>query len=109
MSVVLTADGSVVVDLLPNVGATRSGTYYEVVFNLDDVVRTEYWLVGASSPTTVGAVRASPGSGTAAPPVSKQYVDNAIAGNKAYVDTAVASVGSGAYVAKNGDAMSGPL
>ncbi|PYX40161.1 MAG: hypothetical protein DMG81_07225, partial [Acidobacteria bacterium] len=109
MSVLLAADGSLVVDLIPNVGATPTGTYYQVVFNLDDVVRTEYWLVGASSPTTVGAVRASPGSGTAAPPVSKQYVDNAIAVNKAYVDTAVASVGSGAYVAKNGDAMSGPL
>src|SRR5438477_12951321 len=90
-------------------GATPTGTYYQVVFNIDDVVRTEYWLVGASSPTTVGAVRATPGSGTASPPVSKQYVDNAIAVNKAYVDSAVASVGTGAYVAKNGDAMSGPL
>jgi hypothetical protein len=108
-SVILAADGSLVVDLIPNAGATPAGTYYAVVFNLDDVVRTEYWLVGATSPTTIGAVRATPGSGTATPPVSKQYVDNAIAVNKAYVDSAVASVGTGSYVAKNGDAMSGPL
>ena len=29
--------------------------------------------------------------------------------NKAYVDSAVASVGAGAFVSKNGDAMAGPL
>jgi hypothetical protein len=29
--------------------------------------------------------------------------------NKAYVDGAVAAVGSGAYVSKSGDTMSGPL
>ena len=40
---------------------------------------------------------------------SRQYVDAAIAVNKAYVDTAVANLGSGSYVSKNGDAMSGPL
>jgi len=108
-SVILSADGVLVVDLIPNAGATPTGTYYAVVFNLDDVVRTEYWLVGATSPTTISAVRATPGSGTATPPVSKQYVDNAIAVNKEYVDTAVATVGAGSYVAKNGDVMSGPL
>jgi hypothetical protein len=117
------------------------------VFQLEDVVKTEYWLVGATSPTTIAAVRATPGSGTASQMVSRQYVDTAIAGkatdssvvhlggaetiagtklfsvpptvpapvgstdavNKAYVDSAVASVGAGSFVAKNGDAMSGPL
>src|SRR5437868_6966368 len=109
MSVTLGPEGAFAADLVPNVGATPAGSYYLVVFQLDTVVRTEYWLVGTTSPTTISAVRATPGSGTASPPVSKQYVDNAIAVNKAYVDSAVASVGTGAYVAKNGDAMSGPL
>src|SRR5579864_3689975 len=109
MSVTLGPEGAFAADLVPNEGATPAGSYYLVVFQLDTVVRTEYWLVGTTSPTTISAVRATPGSGTASPPVSKQYVDNAIAVNKAYVDSAVASVGTGAYVAKNGDAMSGPL
>lgn len=108
-SVALGSGGSLAVDLVPNTGATPGGTYYQVVFQLDSVVRTEYWLVGTSSPTTIGAVRATPGSGTAAPLASRQYVDAAIAVNKAYDDTAVANVGSGSYVSKNGDAMSGPL
>jgi len=108
-SVALGSGGLLAVDLVPNTGATPSGSYYQVVFQLDSVVRTEYWLVSTSSPTTISAVRATPGSGTAAPLASRQYVDEAIAVNKAYVDTAVANVGSGSYVSKNGDAMSGPL
>jgi hypothetical protein len=105
----LGTDGSLSVDLIPNAGATPSGTYYTAMFQLQDGVRTEYWLVGTTSPTTLSAVRATPGIGVAAPLVSKVYVDNAIAANKAYVDSAVASVGSGSYVSKAGDAMSGPL
>ncbi len=108
-SVVLGPEGEFAADLVPNVGATPAGSYYVVVFQLETVVRTEYWMVGATSPTTISAVRATPGSGTATAPVSKQYVDNAIAVNKAYVDSAVASVGSGSYVAKSGDSMNGPL
>ena len=146
-SVTLSAGGSFSADLVPNAGANPAGTYYTVVFQLDDVVRTEYWLVGATSPTTIGAVRATPGTGTASQMVSRQYVDTAMAGkatdtsvvhlsgaetiagtklfsapptvpapvansdavNKAYVDSAVASVGAGSFVSKNGDAMTGPL
>lgn len=118
-----------------------------MVFQLGDVVRIEYWLVSGTSPTTIGAVRTTPGTGTAGQMVSRQYVDTAVAGkasdlfvvhlggaetiagtklfsvsptvpppaastdavNKAYVDSAVAAVGAGSFVAKNGDAMSGPL
>jgi hypothetical protein len=108
-SVALGSGGSLVVDLVPNASATPTGTYYSVVFQFDDVVRKEFWLVGTTSPTTISAVRATPGSGIAAPPVSRQYVDSGLAANKAYVDSAVAAVGAGAFVAKNGDAMSGPL
>jgi hypothetical protein len=146
-SVLLGSDGALAVDLVPNSGAAPAGTYYRVVFQLEDVVRTEFWLVGATSPTTIGAVRATPGSGTASQGVSRQYVDSAVAAkasdtsvvhlggaetiagtklfsvspsvpapaasmdavNKAYVDAAVASVGAGSFVSKNGDAMVGPL
>ena len=108
-SAALGNDGSLSVDLVPNAGATPNGTHYTAVFQLQDGVRTEYWLVGTTSPATLSAVRATPGVGVAAPLASKVYVDNAIAANKAYVDSAVASVGSGSYVSKAGDAMSGPL
>lgn len=146
-NVSLGSDGSFSVDLVSNVAANPPGAYYTVVYQLEDVVKTEYWLVGTSSPTTLSAVRATPGSGTATPPVSRQYVDIAVAAkatdnsvvhlggaetiagtkaftvspsvpapvantdavNKAYVDSAVASVGAGSFVAKAGDAMSGPL
>lgn len=146
-SITLGAGGSFTADLVPNAGATPTSAYYTVVFQLDDAVRTEYWQVGTTSPTTIGAVRVTPGSGTASPMVSRQYVDTAVAAkasdtsvvhlsgaesiagtklfsvpptvpapmastdavNKAYVDSAVAAVGAGSYVAKSGDAMSGPL
>jgi trimeric autotransporter adhesin len=146
-SVSLGAQGALSVSLVPNVGATPAGTYYTVVFQLDDSVRSEYWIVGTTSPTTIAAVRTILGSGNVAQLVSRQYVDTAISAkandaavvhntgtesvtgtkqfsappsvptplaasdavNKAYVDTAVAAVGSGSYVQKNGDSMTGPL
>ena len=70
-SVTLGAGGSFSADLVPNMAANPAGAYYTVVFQLDDVVRTEYWLVGTASPTTIGAVRATPGSGTASAMVSR--------------------------------------
>ncbi len=146
-SVLLGTGGTLVVDLVPNGSANPTGTYYTVVFQLDDVVRTEYWVVGTTSPTTIGAVRSTPGSGTVSQMVSRQYVDTAVAAkasdlsvvhlggaetiagtklfsvsptvpapvtstdavNKAYVDSAVALVGAGSFVSKNGEAMAGPL
>jgi len=44
-----------------------------------------------------------------APPSVPAPVLPADAANKAYVDAAVSAVGSGSYVAKGGDTMSGPL
>jgi hypothetical protein len=146
-SVPLGPQGALSVSLVPNSGATPAGTFYTVVFQLDDSVRTEYWMVGTTSPTTIAAVRTILGSGNASQLVSRQYVDTAISAkandmsvvhimgtesiagtkqfsappsvptplaasdavNKAYVDTAVATVGSGSYVQKNGDSMTGPL
>jgi hypothetical protein len=52
-SVTLGNAGALQVALVSNVGASPSGTYYRGAFQLDDVVRTEYWLVGTTSPTQV--------------------------------------------------------
>jgi trimeric autotransporter adhesin len=148
LSTTLGPQGALVVNLVPNVGATPAGTYYVVIYKLDDgTTSTENWLVGTTSPTTIAAVRTTPGSGTASQVASRQYVDGALAGkandatvvhntgsetidgnklfsasptvptpslatdavNKAYVDGTVAAAGSGSYVSKAGDTMSGPL
>ena len=129
-------------------GASPAGTYYVVVFQLDDgTVRTEYWAVPAISPTTIAAVLTTPGTGLGNLAVTQQYVNAAVANraidatvvhlagtetitgtkqfalppalptpagandaaNKGYVDAAVANVGSGSYVSKAGDTMTGPL
>jgi hypothetical protein len=140
--------GAFTAQLVPNVGASPAGTYYVVVFQLDDgTVRTEYWAVPATSPTTIAAVLTTPGTGLGNLAVTQQYVNAAVANraidatvvhltgtetitgtkqfavppalpapagandaaNKGYVDAAVANVGSGSYVSKAGDTMTGPL
>jgi len=148
-SVTLGTGGSLSVALVPNAGAAPANTFYTVVYQLSDgTVKTEFWSVGTTSPTTVAAVRTTPGSGSsAAPPATKQYVDAAVASkandsavvhlsgaetiigtkqfavapslptpvqsgdavNKAYVDAAVTTSGSGLFVSKSGDTMTGPL
>src|SRR5882672_5012741 len=82
------AAGAFSTQLVPNVGAAPTGTYYTVVFQLDDgTVRREYWAVPTTSPTTIASVRTTPGTGVANGLVSKQYVDAAVA-NRA-VDSVV--------------------
>jgi hypothetical protein len=140
--------GAFSAQLVPNVGASPAGTYYVVVFQLDDgTVRTEYWAVPATSPTNIAGVLTTPGTGLENLAATQEYVNAAIAplavdttvvhlagtetitgtkqftappslpapvavndgANKGYVDTAVATVGSGAYVPLAGGAMTGPL
>jgi len=147
-SATIGANGALSVNLVPNVGAAPANAYYQVVYQLNDnSVHTEYWVVPAESPAKLAQVRATPGTGSTASLVSKQYVDSAIAGkaadgsvvhlsgletiagtkqfatspsvpspvnatdavNKAYVDQALTGVGSGSFVSKAGDSMSGPL
>ncbi|MGD0506431.1 MAG: hypothetical protein ABSA27_01455 [Terriglobales bacterium] len=142
LSVTIGPLGAFTAQLVPNVGASPAGTYYVVVFQLDDgTIRTEYWAVPATSPTTIAGVLTTPGTGLGNLAATQQYV-NAIdatdvhlagtetitgtkqftvppslptpvgandAANKGYVDTAVSSVGSGAYVPLAGGTMSGPL
>lgn len=148
LSVTIGPLGAFTAQLAPNLGASPAGTYYVAVFQLDDgTVRTEYWAVPTTSPTTIAAVLTTPGTGLANLAVTQQYVDEAVAGlavdatvvhlagtetitgtkqftlppalptpvgsndgaNKGYVDAAVSTVGSGAYVSLAGGTMTGPL
>jgi hypothetical protein len=80
LDVTLGANGALNVALATNAGAAPAGVYYSVVYQLQpSEVRTEYWVVPATSPATLAQVRTTPGSGTAAQPVSMQYVNSALA------------------------------
>jgi hypothetical protein len=80
LDVTLGTNGALNVALVPNANVTPANTYYTVVYQLQpSEVRTEYWVVPTSSPATLAQVRTTPGSGTAAQPVSMQYVNTALA------------------------------
>jgi hypothetical protein len=80
VDVTLGTNGGLNVALAPNASATPAGVYYTVVYQLQpSEVRTEYWVVPTSSPATLAQVRTTPGSGTAAQPVSLQYVNSQLA------------------------------
>ena len=98
--------GALSVELVPNAGSTPMGSYYTVVYHLDDgSVSRQYWVVPASSTSVkVSAIESTvlPAS-VAIQTVSKSYVDTAIA-------AAIGSpLDSSAYVLKSGDTMTGPL
>jgi hypothetical protein len=108
-SVTLGSGGSFAVALAPNAGATPLGTYYTVVYHLDDgSTSREYWVIPVSTtPVKLSSVRASVLPSTiAVQTVTKQYVDQAIA---RAVLTGAAPADSSAYVLKTGDTMTGPL
>ena len=80
-NVTLGANGALSVALVPNADATPAGVYYSVVYQLGPgQVRTESWVVPATSPANLATVRTTPGSGFASQPVSMQYVNSALAG-----------------------------
>lgn len=80
-SVTLGAGGALSVALVPNADATPAGMYYTVVYQLGPgQVKSETWVVPATSPASLAAVRMTPGSGLAGQPVSMQYVNSALAG-----------------------------
>jgi hypothetical protein len=80
LSVTVGPLGAFTVQLVPNVGTTPAGTYYIVVFQLDDgTVRTEYWAVPTTSPTTIAAVLTTPGTGLGNLAVTQEYVNAAVA------------------------------
>jgi hypothetical protein len=81
-SVTLGAGGALSVGLVPNANATPANTVYTVVYQLDDgSVKTEYWVVPTSSPTTISAVRTILGAGASPSQMAtEQYVNTALAG-----------------------------
>ena len=106
-AVVIGANGVLSVALVPNAGSTPMGSYYTVVYHLDDgTVTREYWVV----PVSQGAVKVSAIRSTVLPAsVAMQTV------SKNYVDTQIAQaltghpLDSSPYVVKTGDTMTGPL
>ena len=94
LSVTIGALGAFTAQLVPNVGASPAGTYYVVVLQLDDgTVRTEYWAVPATSPTTIAAVLTTPGTGLGNTAATQQYVNAAVA-NRALDTTVVHLAGT---------------
>ncbi len=80
-SVTLGAGGVVNVALVPNEGANPAGTYYKVVYKLDDgSTSQELWSVPNVPTTTIAAIRSTlVPSGVAIQVASRQYVDSQIA------------------------------
>ena len=99
--------GALSVNLAPNAGSTPMGSYYTVVYHLDDgSVSRQYWVV----PVSAATVKVSSIESTVLPTsVAMQTV------SKSYVDTAIAAAVTGhpldstPYVLKAGDTMTGPL
>ncbi len=148
-SIVLGTGGTLSAQLVPNAGAMPAGTFYTVVYQLDDgTAKTEYWMVPTTSPATLATVRTTPGlSGQSSQLATEQFVTGALAAkandasvvhlngnetitgtkqfavapslpaplqpgdavNKAYVDNSVTNSGSGSFVSKAGDTMTGAL
>ena len=106
-SVTIGAGGVLSVGLAANAGSTPMGSYYTVVYHLNDgSVTREYWVVPVSTATVaVSAIRSTvlPAS-VAMQTVSKSYVDTQIA-----QALGGSPLDSSAYVQKSGDTMTGPL
>lgn len=106
-SAVIGSGGALSVNLVPNSGSTPMGSYYTVVYHLNDGTTTrQYWVVPVSStPVKIGAIESTvlPTS-VAMQTVSKSYVDTAIANA-----IAGSPEDSSPYVLKAGDTMTGPL
>ena len=98
----LGADGYASLNLAPNQGAQPAGSYYTVVYHLNDgTVSREYWTVPAAATATIASVRAQLAPATVAvQTVSKSYVDN-------LVGTLAPTAQN--YVPLVGGTMSGPL
>ena len=74
------ANGGISIPLIPNTGASPSGSYYKVVIKLSDGTSSEeQWVVPATTSTTVAAIRAKiVPQAVAAQFVSRDYVDSAL-------------------------------
>ena len=119
ITVTLGAGGALSIQLVPNAGATPTGSYYVAVFHLSDgTTSRQYWVVpviaSGGAPVNLSAVenQVLPSS-VAMQTVSKAYVDNAIAQATSTSNSSASSsstTGSSTpYVLKTGGTMSGPL
>jgi hypothetical protein len=79
-TVTIAADGSVSMTLAPNAGANPQGTYYTVVYHMNDgTVQKEYWVVPQAPTAAISAVRARVvPAAVAQQSVTQQYVDTSI-------------------------------
>ena len=96
-------DGSVNLALTPNAGANPAGTYYTVVYHLNDgTVEKEYWVVPQAATATIAEMRARVvPAAVARQTVSQQYVDASI--------SALQGTLTGSYLQLKGGSMSGAL
>jgi hypothetical protein len=98
-SAVIGTDGLLTVNLAANQNAYPAGTYYTVIYHLNDgTVNREYWVVPAAATASIGSVRAQIEPAT----VAVQSV------SKGYVDSSLAALTS-TYVPVTGATMTGPL
>jgi hypothetical protein len=108
VSTTITTGGALSVHLIPNAGVNPVGTYYTVVYHLDDgTVSRQYWVV----PASVTAVHISAIESSVVPisvamqTVSKSYVDTAIAAALA----ALSGGGGGSSGVQLGGDLSGTI
>ncbi len=82
MTVKTDANGGIAIPLIPNTGASPSGSYYRVVIKLDDgTTSEEMWVVPAVATTTVATIRAKiVPQAVAAQFASVDYLDTELAG-----------------------------
>ena len=79
-TVTLGTAGALDVQLAANAGATPANTLYTVVYQLDDgTKKTEYWMVGTTSPATIAQVRTQLGANTSTQMATEGYVNTAVA------------------------------
>jgi hypothetical protein len=96
---VIAADGSVSMTLAPNAGANPQGTYYTVVYHMNDgTVEKEYWVVPQAATATISQMRAR----VVPAAVAQQSV------TQQYVDTSIGAL-SGSFLQLKGGTMSGVL
>ena len=111
-SATLGSQGALSIALVPNAGATPTGSYYTAIFHLSDgTLNREYWVVPASgSPVKLAVVQNQvlPTS-VALQTVSKAYVDQAIAAAVVGGTSGTTTTTTPTYVQKSGDTMTGPL
>src|SRR5207237_6542389 len=86
LSVNLGGNGALIVALVPNQGATPSGTSYKVIFKLDDgTTANETWVVGTTSPTSLAAIRTTQTLATSAIIAFSQITTPASCGTNYFV------------------------